>query len=64
MPKRLKMKYFVLSPFSKDPEHKRASIAAVEAYARYIRRSNSDLADDLFIWIYEEGGYDTENSPE
>jgi hypothetical protein len=40
-------KYFVLKLNSKDEEHARASRSAVKLYARMIRKSNPELADDL-----------------
>lgn len=49
------MKYFILSPFSRDGAHSEASIAGVRAYADAIRETNPQMAADLADWL--------ENSP-
>lgn len=47
----LKMKYFVLSPFSSDLEHGAASRAAMEAYANAIEPTQPNLAADVRTMI-------------
>lgn len=47
----LTMKYFVLSPTSKDPHHSHASRAAMLAYADAIDVTHPSLADSLRMWV-------------
>ena len=47
----LKMKYFVLSPESRDVNHSEASRMAIFAYAAAIRHANPTLANELRDWM-------------
>lgn len=50
-PAGLQMRYFVLSPGSRDGAHAAASEAGIRAYADAIRPTNATLADDLLLWL-------------
>lgn len=45
------MKYFVLSPTSRDPVHAKASRQAIREYATWIFNHDEDLADSLMKWV-------------
>lgn len=49
----LKMKYFVLNPYSSDKVHREASIYAIIKYAESIKNTDKKRANDLFIWILD-----------
>jgi hypothetical protein len=48
------MKYFVLSPYSSEDVHRKASQAAIEAYAKTVESTHPMLARDLRDWINQE----------
>lgn len=50
-PAGLVMRYFVLSPGSRDGAHAEASVAGIRAYAEAIRSTNPSLADDILEWL-------------
>lgn len=47
----LEMRYFVLSPMSGDPSHRKASRAAIRRYVHLIRFDKPELAKDLLQWV-------------
>lgn len=49
----LQMKYFVLKPAGDDP-YAKASRAALREYAKSIMDENTELAIDLYDWVYGE----------
>lgn len=46
----LQMKYFVLNPDSSDKAYAIASRAAMRCFARHIRESMPELAEDVNTW--------------
>ena len=50
----LKMKYFILSPSSKDKKHAEASRKAMLAYANEIAAENPRLAKEIGEWVLKE----------
>lgn len=49
----LMMKYFVLSPKSSDPAHRKASRNALLAYAVSVNETTPTLAQELYDWVSE-----------
>ena len=47
----LMMKYFVLSPHSKDDLHRNASHEAMLAYAEFIYPENPQLSQEIREWV-------------
>lgn len=47
----LKLKYFVLNPFSSDKNFAFASKLAVIEFAKAIQATNPELAIDLMNWL-------------
>ena len=47
----LVMKYFVLSPTSKDSQHAKASREAMRVYADMIMQVDPEWADDIRKWV-------------
>lgn len=47
----LKMKYFVLSPSSRDKKHAEASRVAMKAYANVIESQDSQRAQEIREWV-------------
>lgn len=47
----LKLKYFVLNPFSSDKAFAVASQEAIIVFAESIKETNPQLAEDLIGWI-------------
>ena len=60
-PAGLIMRYFVLSPGSRDGAHAEASAAGILAYAEAIRASNATLADDLLSWLNTQQAQNAED---
>lgn len=47
----LKLKYFVLNPFSSDKSFAEASQEAILRFAEIIKETNPQLAEDLIGWV-------------
>lgn len=52
--KGLQIKYFVLSPGSKDYRHATASREAMRAYAKAIEKTDSQRAKEIILWVEAE----------
>jgi len=51
--KGLLLKYFVLNPSSRYPDHRDAARAAIHTYAAFMEDHDPELAHQLRVWMRE-----------